>query len=167
MKIGPIFFLLFLTVISEARDEEEIKLLKEEPQRRGLTGDFVPKKLMHVETLKCLDFEGQDDNERGKLVDCDTTGTKVKVRMSPNGGGFKTLEFVGGTQAGKCLDAYAQGAYSCDSTTEQDWLKTTVGTKTFTLQEQHWFKFLDERNSLLRIKPQDLGCTCQHWKLVL
>lgn len=165
MKIGPIFFLLFLTVICEARDEEEIKLRKEKTQRRRLAG-FVPKKLYHVETDKCLDFDTDDNGERGKLVDCDLTETKVAVHSSPNNSAFKTLQFVGGSQAGNCLDAFAQGSWFCDETTEQDWQKTTVGVKTFTLQDQNYQKFLDERQSLLRIKDEDVGCECQHWKLV-
>jgi len=186
MKIELIFFLLFLAeAISEKEvpkepmiealgedgklqmHEAEMKHLREERQPQRRLVQVAGKKLKHVETGKCLDFAHSGFSAYGLLVNCGSTGTEVKVRSSPNGGGFKTFEIVDGLQEGKCLDSFSAGSYPCDGTTNQDWQKTPVGTKIFTLQDQFYGLYLDDwSNSGLDMDDYNPGCTCQHWKLV-
>jgi len=186
MKIESIFFLLFLakvvseTVVpkeptGEARDEEKrlhmheeaIKHLREERQphrqrRKLMKGE----KLKHVQTGKCLDFDHSGFYAYGQLVDCHYTNTKVEERNSPNGGGYKTYDIVDGPQEGKCLDSWSEGSYPCDGTTYQDWQKSDVGSKKFTLQDQYYMEYLDDwGDSALDMDDYNPGCTCQHWKL--
>ena len=97
-------------------------------------------------------------------MDCGSTATKFDER---NSGSFKIYEIVGGTQHGKCLDAYIEGSYPCDGTDEQDWLKTGVGGGWYRLQDQYYNEYLDDGcwDTCLDMDPLNTWCDgCQHWK---